>query len=152
MSQVYKIVHGRIRLPRPSAEKAADVKSGNVNSRSKPRFLEVGDIVRGEEWSEADIRAWLEGGYIRPAGIVSAMRSPRGNDPSALAVKDLEELIAMVTAIDEDAAEEIANSERAASEAIAFLSSEFVPMGTSRAALPAEVGLSNVKARARGEG
>jgi hypothetical protein len=147
MSQVYKIVTGRIRLPRDSKEKVAEKKSGNVNARSKPRFLNVGDIVRADEWPESDIRAWLAGGYIRPAGTVGTVRSPRGNDPSRLATMDLDELIEMVQAIDEDAAEEIVKSEYAASEAIAYLSSEFVPMGVNPNPMPLD---GDLKARAQG--
>jgi hypothetical protein len=152
MSKVYKIVHGRIRLPRPIEEKQRDQKEGNTTARSKPRFLNVGDYVRADEWSEEDIRAWLEGGYIRPAGTVGSVEiaGPTAHDPSRLASMGTADLIEMVAEVDEEAAQEMAESDHAASEAIAFLSADFRPAGIGAGAAPALPAEGDLKARARG--
>lgn len=140
--QTYKIVHGAIRLPRAAAEKL------DGTGRSAPRFLTVGDIIRGSEWPESDIRAWLADGFIRPSGIVAELRTPRGHDPATLATKSLEDLLTMVNEIDEDEAAEIAESDSPATLAISYLSAEYRPTGGSPLTpLPSE---GDLRARAKG--
>jgi hypothetical protein len=142
MEQTFKIVHGAIRLPRPASEKLDSA------GRSAPRFLTVGDVIRGSEWPESDIRAWLADGFIRPAGVVSVTRTPRGHDPASLATKSLEDLLTMVNEIDEDEAAEIAESDSPATLAIAYLSAEYRPTGgTPLTPLPSE---GDLRSRAKG--